>query len=215
MARTHRFLCVHERVTRARSRLLVNNFATRYPLLPWTDLYSLELSTGRVWNYTEDCYAHRALRGHPASSDHGGHFGRRDHHRRWDLGEASRGESRTGDGRGDGGEARGSPASLYPKVWATVLLGIVLFCAKLVFSCFCLHKLLISCRAATDPALLVTIRRICSVITLPISFPRIIRAFASQLAIMCSGGVRRARAGGDVEGSRGVSGIRSACGKTA
>ncbi|CAN0450477.1 unnamed protein product, partial [Ectocarpus sp. 8 AP-2014] len=26
--------------------------------------YSLELSTGRVWDYIGDCYAHRALRGH-------------------------------------------------------------------------------------------------------------------------------------------------------
>eukprot|EP00752_Nemacystus_decipiens_P008279 g7402.t1 len=34
--------------------------------------YSLELSTGRVWDYTGDCYAHRALRGHVVSSNNGG-----------------------------------------------------------------------------------------------------------------------------------------------
>eukprot|EP00903_Cladosiphon_okamuranus_P019223 g17677.t1 len=34
--------------------------------------YSLELSTGRVWDYTGDCYAHRALRGHVVSSRDGG-----------------------------------------------------------------------------------------------------------------------------------------------
>lgn len=44
----------------------------------WKPFYSLQLITGRVWNYTGDSYAHRALRGHMSPSQEGVHRGLRE-----------------------------------------------------------------------------------------------------------------------------------------
>lgn len=79
--------------------------------------HSLELSTGRVWDYKGDCYAHRALRGHLAPSHDGrgrdGHGYRTEGNRSreerdaigargWREGDAAR-RGGGGGGRGEGG----------------------------------------------------------------------------------------------------------------
>ncbi|CAM9874380.1 unnamed protein product [Ectocarpus sp. 6 AP-2014] len=83
--------------------------------------YSLELSTGRVWDYIGDCYAHRALRGHLAPShDRAGRQGQgqRGDGARWGRGSSGGGRGVVGGatgGGGGGGEegGRGGSPPLY------------------------------------------------------------------------------------------------------
>lgn len=92
--------------------------------------HSLELSTGRVWDYMGDCYAHRALRGHLAPSHDGqgrvgyGYRGGGENSREGrdalgargrEGGPAARGGGGGGGGRGGGVGLDGSPP-LYSEV---------------------------------------------------------------------------------------------------
>ncbi|CAN0035496.1 unnamed protein product [Ectocarpus sp. 12 AP-2014] len=72
--------------------------------------YSLELSTGRVWDYIGDCYAHRALRGHLAPShDRAGRHGhgQRGDGARWGRDSSGGARGAEGGAAGGGGGGRG------------------------------------------------------------------------------------------------------------
>lgn len=111
---THRTITRHESPTstQTRSPPTLPSPPHHASTNPDTSIYSLELSTGRVWDYTGDCYAHRALRGHLASSPEGGAIGGNDYGRResHDRGGGSS-SANYGGARGAGGAAAAGAAA--------------------------------------------------------------------------------------------------------